>query len=202
MIDIIYEDKYLIIVNKPPKLLTIANNKESKKTLYHQVREYLSKKNERVFIIHRLDYETSGLIMFAKLEQVKEKMQNSWDRVERGYIAKVSGIVKKDEDTLINYLRETKTLRTYVAETGKLAITEYSVIKREKNSSLLNINLKTGRKNQIRVQLANIGNPIIGDLKYGYEKNRYMLLHANSLSFIHPINNERIEFKINIPTYF
>jgi 23S rRNA pseudouridine1911/1915/1917 synthase len=205
MLDILYEDKYLIAVNKEPKMLTIASSNEKERTLYHLVSEYVKKKNKRnkIFIIHRLDYDTSGIVLFAKDQKTKEIMQDNWSSVRRNYLAVVTGVVKKDHDIIKSYLKETRTLLTYSTKKGgKLAKTEYTVIKRDKNHSLLNSNLLTGRKNQIRVQLKDVGNPIVGDSKYGIEKYKYMLLDANELEFKHPVTNGTILIEKKIPKYF
>lgn len=210
-LDIIYEDKYLIAVNKPCKLLTIASNKEREKTLYHEVSDYVKKKHKsnKIFVVHRLDKDTSGVIVFAKSEDVKRKLQESWDKdsVKREYIALVDGKVKKKSQTLKNKLVETKTNLVYIDEKskyGKLAITKYDLIKYVNNDSLLNIEIFTGRKNQIRVQLSNIGNSIIGDLKYGTKKSFYnrLMLHASKLVIVHPITNEELSLVARMPKEF
>ena len=204
--NILYEDKYLIAVLKDAKKLTIATAKEKEKTLYHEVSEYVKSKNSKnkIFIIHRLDYETSGIVLFAKDQKTKELMQNNWNLVERNYMAIVSGIVKKEHDVIKSYLKETKTHLTYVTndKSGKLAMTEYSMVKRWKHHSLVDIKLLTGRKNQIRVQFQLIGNPIVGDSKYGCEKNKYMLLHANRLAFLHPHFHTNVVIESKLPKYF
>lgn len=206
MLDIVFEDKYIIVVNKPSKLLTISNEKEKEKTLYHLVSLYLKKKNKnnKVFIVHRLDFDTSGLVLFAKTEAVKEKLQTNWNEVQRKYMAVLSGKLIKREGVIQSYLKETKTLMTYSCKdsSGKLAITEYKVIKYQNNFTLVEINIKTGRKNQIRVHMKDLGYPIVGDLKYGNVKNKYMLLHAYFLKFVHPITNEIICLENKLPNYF
>ena len=167
-LDIVYEDKYLIIVNKKSGMLTISTDKEKINTLYHQVREYLQKqnKNNKVFIIHRLDKDTSGLIMFAKSEKIKRLMQDNWSNVKREYMVVVNGNVKNNKGIIKSYLKETKTNLVYSTnnKNGKLAITEYEKIKSNKLYTLLKINLLTGRKNQIRVHLNDLGYPIVGDI--------------------------------------
>ena len=206
-LDILYEDKYVIVINKPYNLLTIATPKEKERTLYHYVYEYLKKKNKnnKVFIVHRLDKDTSGIVVFAKDETVKFYLQDNWDKFEKKYIAVVYGKIN-DKGVLKNYLNETKTHLTYVVndKNGKLAITEYEKISESKRYSMLLLNLKTGRKNQIRVQLSHAGNPIVGDKKYGIKKDpiNRMALHAFYISFIHPKTLENIEIKIDIPKEF
>ena len=206
--DILYEDKYLIIINKPAHLLTIATKKEKEKTLYHQVYEYLKNKHKsnKVYIVHRLDRDTSGIVVFAKDIKTKVYMQENWGLFKRGYVAVVEGKIDKNKGVLKNYLKETKTLYTYVVsdKEGKLAITEYEKILENKKYTLLSLNLKTGRKNQIRVQLSYIGLPIVGDKKYGMKKDpiRRMALHSNYFEFIHPKTNEKKIIDIDIPNSF
>lgn len=204
--NLLYEDKYLLAVEKKDKMLTIGTSKEKENTLYHKVHEYLTKKNKKnkVFIIHRLDFDTSGIVLFAKDMQTKIVMQNNWKNVKREYIAIVTGIVKKDHDIIKSYLNETKSLLTYsnYKGKGKLALTEYEVLKRNEKTTILKINLITGRKNQIRVHLKDIGNPIIGDKKYGITKGKHMLLHANLLEFKHPYENKILSIKCDLPSYF
>lgn len=205
---IIYEDKYILIVDKPSGMLTISNEKEKYNTLYHEAHEYLKSKNTKVFIVHRLDKDTSGLVLFAKSEKVKKYLQERWENVERGYVALVNGVVEKDKGIIKSYLKETKSLLVYStndSKNGKLAITEYNKIKNNNKFSLLNINIKTGRKNQIRVHLNDIGHSIVGDKKYGKIKHaniNRLCLHANYLEFTHPITKELITIKSDIPKLF
>ncbi len=179
-IKIIYEDKDIIVVDKPYNLLTISNGKEI--SLYNLVSYYVKKnnKNNKIFIVHRLDKDTSGLIVFAKNTKIKNYLQNNWNKVERRYKALVSGVTK-ESDILKNYLKENKNHYVYVSNNGVLAITEYKKIKEINNNSLLDINIKTGKKNQIRVQLSNIGHPILGDKKYGTNNYKRLCLHAYKL---------------------
>ena len=206
-LDILYEDKYFIVINKPAKLLTIATQKEKEKTLYHYVYEYLKQKNKnnKVFIVHRLDKDTSGIVIFAKDEKTKFYMQDNWKNFKKRYIAVVYGKTN-DKGILKNYLNETKTHLTYVVndQNGKLAITEYEKIKENKKYTMLNLTIKTGRKNQIRVQLSHINNPIVGDKKYGIKKDpiRRMALHAFQIEFIHPKTNKEIIISTNAPSCF
>lgn len=207
-LNILYEDKFIIIVNKPNNLLTISTFKEKEKTLYHYVFEYLKQKhkNNKVFIVHRLDKDTSGIVMFAKDEKTKIYLQDSWNKFKKQYVAVVEGKVKNKKGVLKSYLQETKTFYTYSVKdkNGKLAITEYEKILENKKYTLLSLNLKTGRKNQIRVQLSDLGNPIVGDKKYGLKKDpiHRMALHANYLEFVHPITNQKIIIDIDIPDSF
>lgn len=207
-LDILYEDKFVIIVNKPHNLLTISTKSENERTLYHYVYEYLKQKHKKnkVFIVHRLDKDTSGIVIFAKDERTKFYLQDNWNKFKKGYVSVVNGKIKTKKGVLKSYLQETKTLYTYSVsdKNGKLAITEYEKVLENKNYTLLSLNLKTGRKNQIRVQLNDIGNPIVGDKKYGIKKDpiRRMALHANYLEFIHPVTRQKIEIDIDIPDSF
>lgn len=200
-IPIIYEDKDFLVVNKPSGMLTISTDKEKERTLYHKVREYIKNKksNEKIFIVHRLDRETSGLVLFCKNEKLRDKMQENWENVAilREYACVVEGILDKKKARLVNFLKENKANIVYVANSGKEAITNYEVIKEDYNS-LLRIIIETGRKNQIRVQLANINHPIIGDKKYG-SKGKKLLLCANKLNIRDPRNGKVLSFEINIP---
>lgn len=207
-LDILYEDKFVIAINKPANLLTIATLKEKERTLYHYVSDYLKQKNKnnKVFIVHRLDKDTSGIVLFAKDEKSKFFLQDNWDKFEKKYVAVVNGDVKNKKGVLKNYLSETKTHLTYIVndKNGKLAITEYEKILENKKYTMLDLNLKTGRKNQIRVQLSNIGNSIVGDKKYGYSKDpiRRMALHAYKLSFKHPKTNKDVIIETDVPDSF
>ena len=206
---ILYEDKYIIVVYKKPGLLTISTDKEKDKTLFHEVREYEKKKNKnnKVFIVHRLDKDTEGLVVFAKDMKTKNAMQNNWDKVIRKYVALVHGHVKNKKATLVNFIAESKTYEVYVTEDvkkGKKAITTYVVMNQNKGYSLLNIEIKTGRKHQIRVQLAHIKHYIVGDKKYSKKKDgfRNLCLCANYLKFKHPITHKDIEISTSYPSKY
>jgi len=204
---IIYEDKNLLVIEKDPHILTVSTPKEKLRTLYHEASDYVKKQypKNKVFIVHRLDKETSGLVVFAKSEDIKNKLQNNWEQTKRGYLAIVEGHPKNKKDTLKSYLVETKSLDVYSTKDhkkGKLAITEYEVIQENKNYSLLKINIKTGRRNQIRVQLSDIKNPIIGDKKYHSKTNplKRLGLHSNYLEFI--LDNKTYQFTTKYPKDF
>ena len=207
-LDIIYEDKYIIVINKPANLLTIGTEKNRDNTLYRKVSDYVKKqhKSNKIFIVHRLDKDTSGIILFAKSELVKNILQREWDKTTRYYVALVEGIIT-NSGTIKNWLRETKTLYTYssnIKNDGKLAITKYKPIKNNNQYTLLDIEILTGRKNQIRVHMKDINHPIVGDKKYGSTKNpiRRMTLHATYLKIKHPITNKEIEFNSKYPKIF
>ena len=210
LLEILYEDQDFVVINKPSGLLSMSDGKEKEKTAYHYVSEYLKKqnKNQKVFIVHRLDRETSGVLMFCKNEKVRDLLQKDWNKIVylRDYMALVEGKGLKKQGTLKNYLAESKTQQVYISnkEKGKLAITHYKVIKEMKNQTLLEINLDTGRKNQIRVQLSNINHPIVGDKKYGATSNpiRRLGLHAHAFGFVHPKTKKKYEFKTDCPKEF
>ena len=208
-IDIIYEDKDIIVINKPSGLLTVATEKEKNKTAYHLVMEYLKKKNKnnRIFVIHRLDKDTSGIIMFAKNERAKHLYQDNWNDIvkKRCYYAVIDGKMENKEGTIKSYLKENGNMVYSVKDrSGKIAITEYKVLKEIKNISLLDINLRTGRKNQIRVHMKENKTPILGDLKYG-EKSKLinrLALHAYKLELINPVTKKLLTFEVNMPNEF
>jgi 23S rRNA pseudouridine1911/1915/1917 synthase len=206
-IKIIYEDDDLIVVEKPYGLLTIATETEKTKTLYFQLNEFLRLRSpkafERVFIVHRLDRDTSGLIMFAKNEKVKYILQNNWKQVEKRYYAIVEGTPAKKEGEIESWLKETKSLKVFSgshSDESKLCKTKYKVLK-PGDYALLDIQLETGHKNQIRVHLADIGHPVAGDKKYGAKTNpfRRLGLHAYLLSFKHPVTGKLLRFESKMP---
>ena len=208
--NILFEDEHIIVVNKPSGLLTIATAKEKDKTLYHIVREYLVSKNRnaRVFIVHRLDKDTSGIVVLAKDEKTKNTLQENWNEYVslREYVAVVHGKLKKEEDRIVQRLKETKTNLVYISrnDEGKEAITNYKVIKENDSYSELSIKIETGRKNQIRVAMATIGNPIVGDKKYGDPKDKEsrLYLHANRLKMYYPEIKKDILFETPTPSEF
>ena len=202
-LNILYEDKELLIIDKPAKILTVSSEKENYNTLYRRVSEYVKKQNShnKIFIVNRLDKDTSGIVVFAKNKNVKELYQNNWQEFteNKEYLAIVQGIVKPNKGKLVNYLKENKQLKVYVAKEGKLAITNYEVLGKNKNYTLLKILIETGRKNQIRVQLANINHPIVGDKKYNALKNpigrlglhaTYMFLKSKNLAIVSKVPKE------------
>lgn len=209
-IDIIYEDKEILVVNKPAGLLTVSTDKEKEKTLFHKVYMYIKKKNKnnKIFIVHRLDKDTSGIVLFAKNESLKMKFQNAWNELaqERKYIAIVHGNVENKKGQIISWLKETKTLVTYSSKKendGKKAITNYRVVRSNKKYTLLEIDLKTGRKNQIRVHMKELGDGIVGDTKYGIkDSSKRMYLHAYKLVVRHPVTNKIMTFETDVPNEF
>lgn len=209
-LDIIYEDDEVVVINKPSGLLSIADSGEKQKTAYHLVGEYLKKSNfnAKVYVVHRLDRETSGVLLFAKSEKVKLMLQENWNKIvyKRGYIAITEGVLKQKEGVIKNYLDESKTQKVYITKNsnGKLAITNYKVIKENRHNSLVEIFLDTGRKNQIRVHMESLGCSIVGDKKYGATSNpiKRLGLHANIVAFTHPKTNKKMEFIAPLPNEF
>ena len=205
--DILYEDMHIIVVNKPSGLLTIATDKERSETLYHKVREYLKVKNKnaKVFIVHRLDKDTSGVVLLAKDEETKNMLQDGWNsNAHRSYVAVVHGKLKNKSDRSIQYLKETKTNLVYVSKDGLEAITNYNVVKENDKYTLVAIDIETGRRNQIRVLFNSMGNSIVGDKKYFIKKDneKRLYLHANRLQVYYPHKKEVMLFETKTPIEF
>lgn len=208
---ILYEDAYLIVINKQAGLLSMATNKEKDRTAYSILSDYIKKENpkNRLFIIHRLDRETSGVMVFAKSEKVQRLMQESWNATtkERTYVALVEGVPEPPKGTITSYLRESKALIVYSSQNptnGQLAVTNYTVLKAANGYSLLELELETGRKNQIRVHMQDIGHPVAGDTKYGAVSDPIgrLGLHAEVLAFEHPITEQAMRFDAPVPKSF
>lgn len=204
---LLFEDEHLIVVDKPPGLLTIATDKERTRTAYalltSHVREQTHDEEARVFIVHRLDQGTSGLLVFARTEEIKRTLQDQWKTVEKKYQAVVEGCPKPESDTIRSVLKENRALRVYSTddEEGDEAITRYRTVQKAGRYCLLEITIETGRKNQIRVHLAERGHPVVGDAKYGAHGNpiERLALHAWQLAFTHPVRQERLVFTSPIP---
>ena len=206
-LDIIYEDEYFFVINKPAGLLSISTTKEKEKTAYHLVREFIKnrKKNDKIFVLHRLDKDTSGILVFVKDNTLKNLLQNNWDKYVkvREYIALVKGNVK-DIDDYTCYLKEIGPDKVIVTnkKEGKIAITSLKTINKNNKYSLVKVNIKTGRRNQIRVVLNHLGSPIVGDKKYGGIKSNRLYLHASKLIITNPLNNKIYTFESSVPTSF
>ena len=212
-LDILYEDKSLIIVNKKSGILTIANDKEKEKTLYHEVHEYLWRKNKnnKVFIIHRLDKDTSGLLLVAKNDDVHVLLSEELKlrKVNRKYLALVYGVINNDTGTIDAPIGRSLFDRKKMAvtsENSKDAITHIRVLDRYKDSTLIRCKLETGRTHQIRVHLNYIGHPVVNDPVYGYkkliDKDFGQMLHAEKIGFVHPTTKEYMEFTAPLPYRF
>jgi len=208
---ILYEDAYVIVIDKPAGLLSMASDKEKVYTAYHQLTDHVRRDNpdNRIFIVHRLDRDTSGVMLFAKNEEVKHILQDKWKEmvIDRAYIAVVEGKVEKGEGEIRSWLKETKTKLMYTSShpgDGLEAISHYKVLRSSDAYSLLEIRLATGRKNQIRVHMQELGHSIVGDKKYGAQSNPLgrLGLHAHILSFCHPVSQEIMRFETEVPKKF
>ena len=210
-IPIIYEDDDMIVVDKPAGMLSVSTDKEHTNTAYYIINDYMKSraKSGRIFIVHRLDRETSGVMLLAKNERIKYALQERWDELtlRRGYTAVVEGKVSPPEGKITSWLKQTKTLFVYSAEEegkGKLAITNYCTLQSTDGHSLLDISLETGRKNQIRVHMKDIEHPVVGDKKYGALTNPIgrLCLHASVLSIKHPFTQKELRFEAATPGAF
>lgn len=209
---IIFEDQYLIVVDKREGLLTVSTGKSDETTAFSILKNYVKKASaqNRIYVVHRLDRETSGVIMFAKTREIQLALQENWHRVitRRVYVALVEGKVEKPKDTIVTWLTENeKSLKIHssnIDNGGQQAVTHYRTLKTNDNFSLLEVELETGRKNQIRVHMQDIEHPIVGDKKYGSEVSPIgrMGLHARVLAFIHPMSLENVTFETHVPKKF
>lgn len=207
---ILHEDRDILIVDKPAGLLTIATESEKSKTAYAALMDYVKKGSERsknrIFIVHRLDRETSGILVFAKTETAKQTLQESWEKTKKIYLAVSHGVWKEKAGTIQSFLVESKAHRVYStdeSELGKLSKTKFKVLKETNLYSLLEIELLTGRKNQIRVHFSDKKHPIVGDTKYGNDTRSYprMALHSFSIQLTHPFSKELLTFETKIPSF-
>ena len=210
-IRVVFEDESLIVVEKPAGLLTMATDTERSRTVYAALREAANRKRppEKIFIVHRLDREASGLLVFAKTAEAKERLQDQFKDHSAGrrYIAVVEGRVTPANLTIRSYLAENAAFRVYSTRksgAGKLAVTHVHVIKANAKASLIEVRLETGRKHQIRVHLAERGHPIVGDTVYGSRSNpiRRMALHASQLDFRHAVTGRLMHFEATYPKSF
>ena len=208
---VVFEDKDLIVIDKFSGLLTIAPEADRVKSAFSILEEYVKRfdpKNE-IFIVHRLDKDTSGLMVFAKSKKVQDALQHEWNNatLECVYVAVVEGVVEKLEGTITSWLKENKALMMFsspIAGEGMKAVTNYKLLKSDKMFSLLEVKLETRRRNQIRVQLKEIGHPVAGDKKYGAKTNPLgqMGLHSRVLAFKHPVTGKALRFDTPIPAKF
>lgn len=208
---IIFENENFIVIDKPSGLLSVASDREKGRTAYRMVNDYVQQKDKhnRIFVVHRLDEDTSGVLMFAKNAHTKEILQKNWNDIviKRGYYAIVEGKLEKKSDTFVDYLKENSLNLMYVTndkKNGKKCTTSYKVMKENEKYSLLDINIDSGRKNQIRVQFGYRGHYVIGDDKYGQPSNplKRLGLHACNLVFKDPETGRIWDFKSPIPETF
>ena len=210
-LEIIHEDRDILVVDKPAGLLTVGTDTDKTRTAYFILTDYVrkgySKSRNRIFIVHRLDRETSGILVFAKNIEAKLRLQDQWKETKKKYLAVVHGRCDRKSDTITTYLAENRAHFVYsTSDTrkGKLSRTAYIVLKETKDFALLEVDLLTGRKHQIRVHLAGIGHAVVGDEKYGKgDRGRARLaLHAGSISFKHPFSGKQVTFETKAPAYF
>jgi 23S rRNA pseudouridine1911/1915/1917 synthase len=208
---ILFEDESLIVIEKPAGMLSVPTETDLENSLLWIVSDHVRVKNPngRAYTVHRLDRGTSGVMLFCKKTALRDKMQKAWDEMvlERKYIAVVEGRVEKESGTLTSYLKENKALKMYStqdAENGQKAVTHYKVLMKGDKYSMLEIVLETGRKNQIRVHMQDLGHPVCGDEKYGAKTDplKRLGLHASVLGFTHPVTNEAKRFEIPCPKEF
>ncbi|MDE7410825.1 MAG: RluA family pseudouridine synthase [Paramuribaculum sp.] len=209
---LVYEDDDIIVVNKGYGLLSMGNDKVSEGTAYSILKDYLKWQNpaNKIFIVHRLDRDTSGLMLFAKSIEAKERLQHNWNNMvlNRKYLAVVEGADTDDAGVVKSYLVENSKYEVYSTPDkgtdGKLAVTRYATVKRGRNYALLEVELDTGRKNQIRVHMKDLGHPIAGDRKYGASASpiHRLALHAQTLRFVHPITRQEMNFTTPVPSSF
>ena len=207
-LEILYEDRDLLVVNKPAGLLTVKTMTEKIRTVHYILTDYVRKgsikSRNRIYTVHRLDQWTSGVLIFAKSEAVKDGLKDRWKETKKTYVAVVHGQLTEKEGVITSYLTENKRYVVYStpdAAKGKLARTAYKVLKEKGSFSLLEIDLLTGRKNQIRVHLADQGHPIVGDRKYGDTKDGFsrLALHSKSICFPHPTRDEPMTIETKVP---
>lgn len=205
---IVFEDEHLIIIDKESGMLSVSTDKEKSRTIYSVLNEYVKGQNKlsRVFVLHRLDREVSGLMIFAKSAEVQSFFQRAWDNIVRvyTYAAVTEGVVKPKEGTITSWLTENKNFQVFSSPSdngGQKAVSHYKVVKSNKNYSLVDLTLETKRKNQLRVQMQSIQHPIVGDKKYGASENpiKRIALHGYNIVMKHPITGEVMEFKSDIP---
>ncbi|MGE0632004.1 MAG: RluA family pseudouridine synthase [Pseudobdellovibrionaceae bacterium] len=208
--EILHEDLDLIVGNKAAGILSVAAKWESENTVHSVLNRYVQKGNPKsrkcVYVVHRLDQATTGVLIFAKTEEVMHFLKDNWKSTVKTYYAIVHGQLKKKHGLIESFLSEDENYVVHSSEDpkGKLAKTEYTVLKETEKYSLLKINLLTGRKNQIRVHLADLGHPIVGDDRYGKVKTglRDLCLHSASIEMTHPFKRTRMTFKAPVPKHF
>lgn len=209
-VKIVYEDRWLVVVEKAPGILSMAAG-HSSLNVKAVLDEYFhkSRQNCRAHVVHRLDRDTSGLMVYAKDMETEQILEHNWHDIvyDRRYVAVVSGEIVEEGGTVASWLKDNKAFVTYsspVDNGGKYAVTHFRVLDRTTDHSLVEFKLETGRKNQIRVHSADIGHPVCGDVKYGNGDDplHRLCLHAYVLCFFHPVTRERMEFEMPVPSAF
>ncbi|MCB0347291.1 MAG: RluA family pseudouridine synthase [Bdellovibrionales bacterium] len=208
--EILYEDRDLIIGNKAPGFLTVAAKWNQDRTIHSALNHYIRKGSSRskssVYVVHRLDQATTGVLVFAKTEDAQKILKDNWKSTTKTYYTIVHGKLKQQSGKISTYLNEDDDYFVHSSNdsSGKLAVTEYEVIKETDKYSLVKVNLVTGKKNQIRVHMAELGTPIVGDTKYGKKLDTFknLCLHSHSLELTHPFTKKRLRIEAPIPTYF
>ena len=210
-IEILHDDRDLYVISKQAGVLTTGTGRAGQFTAEQAMSDYLRKGNDKVpkqvYLVHRIDRETSGLLLFAKSALAQSRLQQDWDRTEKNYLAVVEGRLKESRGVLSSYLSESPTFRVYAVRdpaAGRLALTAYAVMATSPRFSLVKIRLLTGRKHQIRVHFADLGHPVYGDERYGPPRStaRRLCLHAKTIAFNHPHDNRRLTFDTPIPRLF
>lgn len=211
-LQLVYEDDDVIVINKGYGLLSVGTQSHKKEeTAYNILRDYVKLQDPRnkLYVVHRLDRDTSGLMMFAKTEEAQETLRHNWNNMvlDRLYVALLEGYVKEDSGFIKSRLAENSQFVVYSTDEpdeGKLALTRFKVLKRANGLSLVEFSLDTGRKNQIRVHAKEMGHPISGDRKYGAKESRLnrLCLHARTLCFAHPITRKYMQFELPVPSRF
>ena len=211
-VKIVYEDDHIIVVDKKPGVLTMSTGREGEQTAYSVMMEHVRRrnKNNRIFIVHRLDRDTSGLLLFAKSEEIQEILQERWNEnvIRRQYVGVVEGEMEQAEGQIVSWLTENpKSLKMQASPVdngGKFAVTHYKTLTSSNGYSLVECELETGRKNQIRVHMSDLGHPVVGDHKYGASGDpmRRLGLHAYMLCFVHPVTGKHMKFETPVPVCF
>ena len=210
-VKVLYEDQWMVVIEKASGLLSVANDTGREKNAYHIIRDYVRHDNPQaeLYVCHRLDQFTSGILIFAKDEALQQEMRANWDFYvkERKYMCVTENIPPKPEDTIESLLTQNEHLRVHSTNdenVGRLAVTHYRVIQTRGRYALVDVEIFTGKKNQIRVHMSEMGCPIAGDIKYGAETNplRRLMLHNYRLAFIHPVSGELMRFSLPTPTAF
>ena len=208
---ILYEDHDVIVIDKASGLLSVSTSTEKDLTVYALLSEYVkksdSKSRNKVHVVHRLDQYTSGVLILAKTEQAKNYLQTNWKSFSKIYNAVVAGRLQYQEGEITSYLTENKSYKVYSVSDealGRFSKTKYKVLKETDEYSFVEIDLLTGRKNQIRVHFADIGNPVLGDIVYGTKQKEIprLMLHASKFKFTHPITQQGMVFEAPLPVEF